>query len=450
MAIYTLSQNTGAILGPIAKVLGFLMNGIYIGLSKIGISNVAVTIIIFTIIIYLCLLPLTIKQQRFSRMTQIMNPEIQAVQKKYKGRKDQESQLKMNEETQAVYDKYGVSPTGSCVQMIIQLLILIPLYRVIYNVPGYISSIKEMFTDSVNGIMATTGYADTMQSFYETISDGNYAMKNISVDFTSDTETIKDSIIDVLYRCTNANWDSLQDLFPNAAHALSTCADQVNSVNNLFGMSIVYSPINVIRTNFSEGNYIFIILGVLIPVLALATQMLNIRLMPQANTGGNQQASQMKMMNYMMPFYSFILVFILPIGVGVYWITGSVVRTVQQLVINHHLDKMDVEQIIEKNQKKAEAKKKKREDKYKKVSQQTLVSSASMNTKNIENRPKTLAEKAASANAVSSSGGSKKSKAKIEDKSQDQAEPPKKYREGSLASKANLVNEYNNRNTKKK
>ena len=450
MAMYVLSSTATGILKPIAKILGYLMNGIYNLLSMIGITNVAVTIIILTIIIYLCLLPLTIKQQRFSRMTQIMNPELQAIQKKYKGRKDQESQMKMNEETQALYDRYGVSPTGSCVQMIIQLVILIPLYRVIYNVPGYITSIKEMFTDSVNGIMGTSGYADTMTSFYETVSDGNYAMKNISVDFASDADTISNSIVDVLYRCTSSNWESLKELFPSISDTLSTASEQVNSVNNLFGMSIVYSPINVIRTSFGEGNYVFIILGILIPVLALVTQLLNIRLMPQQSTEGSQQASQMKMMTYMMPFYSFILVFILPIGVGIYWITGSVVRTVQQLIINRHLDKIDIEKILEKNQEKAEQKKKKRADKRKEVSQKTLVNSANMNTRSIDTRPKTMAEKAASAGTVSNSSGKKSSGSKNKKNDYEAApEPPKRYKEGSMAAKANLVSEYNNRNTRK-
>ena len=48
----------------------------------------------------------------------------------------------MNEETQAVYKKYGVNPSGSCIFMVIQLLILFPLYRIIYNVPGYVTRVR--------------------------------------------------------------------------------------------------------------------------------------------------------------------------------------------------------------------------------------------------------------------------------------------------------------------
>ena len=110
-----LTQYDGKILGPIAKVLGYILNWVFIVLEKIGIPNIALSIILFTIVIYLLLTPLTIKQQKFSKLSAKMNPEIQAIQAKYKGKKDQASMAAMNEETQAVYKKYGVSPSGSCV-----------------------------------------------------------------------------------------------------------------------------------------------------------------------------------------------------------------------------------------------------------------------------------------------------------------------------------------------
>lgn len=432
-----LSQNSGKILGPISKLLGMAMNGIYYLLSQIGIENVALTIIVFTIIIYLCLMPLTIKQQKFSKMTQVMNPELQAIQKKYKNKRDQESVARMNEETQAVYKKYGVSPSGSCIQLVIQLPILFALYRVIYNVPGYISSIKNIFTESVNGIMATSGFADTMTSFYEAAKEGNYVMKNISADFSGSSADVGNSIIDVLYRCTTANWAKLQDLFPSAADALGAAQAQVEQVNNFLGISVVYSPKNIIATSFSEGNYIFIFLGILIPVLSLATQFLNIRLMPQASSaaGGNSMAGQMKAMNYMMPIYSFILVFFLPTGLGIYWIAGSVIRSIQQLIVNRHLSKMDLDALVKKNMEKAAAKDKKRVEK-KGVAGSTISNAASISTRNINSAPKknSMASKAASANTSAKNNNSNKNK---------------KYKEGSLAAKANMVRDFNDKNTRK-
>ena len=75
-----LTQYGGSILGPIAKVLGWIMNGIFWVLDKIGIPNIGLAIIIFTIVIYLLLMPFTIKQQKFSKLSAKMNPELQAIQ----------------------------------------------------------------------------------------------------------------------------------------------------------------------------------------------------------------------------------------------------------------------------------------------------------------------------------------------------------------------------------
>ena len=105
----------------VAEILGYLMNGIYLLLDKAGIPNVALAIILFTIVMYLLMTPLQISQQRFSKLNAVMSPEIQKVQAKYKGKRDQVSQQKMLDETNAIYAKYGVNQAGSCIQLLIQM-----------------------------------------------------------------------------------------------------------------------------------------------------------------------------------------------------------------------------------------------------------------------------------------------------------------------------------------
>ena len=431
-SLFLLTQNSGKILGPIAKVLGYLMNAIYAFMDKfLHIQNVGLTIILFTIVIYLCLLPLTYKQEKFSKMSQIMNPEIQAIQKKYKNRRDQASVQAMNEETQAVYQKYGVSPSGSCVFMLIQLPILFALYRVIYNVPAYITNVKNTFDGVVTGIMGTSGYQDTMNSFLETVSKKNSVFRGITLNFSGTSQQAHDSIIDVLYKCTSDNWALLQDKFSGLSDIIANTQSAVEHFNNFLGINIVYSPKTIISTSAHEGHYVLIFLALLVPILAALTQFLNIRLMPQAATNGGQQeamAGQMKMMNYMMPLYSVFIVFFLPVGVGIYWIAGSLIRSFQQFLLNKHFDKMDLEKIIKENQAKATAKNKKKIEK-KGVAGEQITNAAKLNTRNIQYR--SMADKAAS---VSS-----------KDMKQD---TNKKYKEGSMASKANLVKDFNNKNTK--
>ena len=195
MSDMLLTAYNGAILGPIAKVLGWVMNGIYALMSMIGIENVGLSIIIFTIVIYAILFPLTYKQQKFSKLSQKMQPELQAIQKKYNGKKDQASMMAMQEETQAVYEKYGVSMMGSCVQMLIQMPLLFALYRVFLNVPAYVSGVKNNFSTLVDGIMATSGYQDKMTQLVTDLR----VMTTPAADFTvSDPTALSNSIVDVL------------------------------------------------------------------------------------------------------------------------------------------------------------------------------------------------------------------------------------------------------------
>ena len=114
-----LTQNSTFIIGQVAWLLGKIMEGIFEVLNMIGIPNIGLAIILFTIVVNLLMMPLTIKQQKFSKLSAKMNPEIQAIQAKYKNRKDQDAQLAQNQEIQAVYAKYGVSPTGSCLLCIV-------------------------------------------------------------------------------------------------------------------------------------------------------------------------------------------------------------------------------------------------------------------------------------------------------------------------------------------
>lgn len=417
-----LTQYTGAFIGPVAKLLGYVMNWIYVFLDSVfHIQNIGLCIIIFTIIIYLCLLPLTIKQQKFSKLTQKMQPELQAVQKKYKGKKDQASMMAMNEETQLIYQKYGISPSGSCIQLIIQMPILLALYRVIYNVPAYVSGIKEHFAPVVDGIMGTDGYQATMTNFLSEID-----LKMVSLNFEGTDVQAANSIIDVLYKMPISAWETLKDTFTNLTGVIDTLEQQLEHMNFFLGINIANAPMELIRSGWSAGQYLLVFGAIMVPVLSAVTQLLNIKLMPTAaaatDNPNDTMASSMKVMNYMMPMMSFIMVFSLPVGMGIYWIAGAVIRSIQQVVINRYMEKMDLDELMKKNQEKA---KKKREKKG--IPENQISSAARINTRK-------LSEKAVVT----------ENKEKIRQASENSlnAKP------GSLASKANLVKEYNERNNK--
>lgn len=417
-----LTQYDGAILGPIARLLGFIMSGIYYVMEHVfGIENIGLSIIFLTFVIYLCMFPITYKQQKFSKLSQKMQPELQEIQKKYQGKKDQASMQKKQEETQIIYEKYGVSPTGSCLYMFITFPILFALYRVIYNVPAYIGSVREIFRESVNGIMATDGFAAKMASF---IQDNRIA---VGVNFDSpDQNVLSNYIVDTLYKMGSNGWNAIAKVFPDLSNVFATTQENLNHVNNFLGLNIGDSPWHTITTSFHDHQWILIIGALLIPIVSWLTQMLNIKLMPTASNGDNDQmARQMKTMNTMMPLFSFIMCFTVPVGLGLYWIAGSLFRSGQQFLMNKHMENINLDDIILENQEKA---KKKREKAG--IADNQISNAAHMNTKSniniLSNMP--LDEK---------------------ERILEEADQLKRNaRPGSLAQKANMVREFNEKNNK--
>lgn len=371
MSDILLTAYPGSILGPIAKLLGILMDWIYSGISNITggrVESVVLSIVIITIIIYMCLLPLTIKQQKFSKLSQKMQPEMQAIQAKYKNKKDQASMMAMQEETQLLYQKYGISPMGSCVQMLIQMPILFALYRVFYNIPAYLSGVKGSFTGLVDSIQQTSGYQNTLVSLMEkynvVTSSGLNASNAASKLADASGDTLSNYIIDILYKLPSKGWDALMDgkFFDGIQSAVEKTHDALLHFNYFLGLNISDTPWYIIKSNFTDKPdkwLLFVILALLIPVLSYLTQMLNIKLMPQATNGNDQMANQMKMMNLMMPLMSLFICFTVPVGLGIYWICSALVRGIQQFFVNRHIENLDLEAVMAKNEEKAKKKREK-------------------------------------------------------------------------------------------
>jgi len=346
MTVGLLSAANWPIVGFLCKILGKVMNFIYTFLDGVMPTDnglVGLSIIIYTIIVYMCMLPMTINQQKTSRLTAVMNPEIQAIQKKYKNKKDQASAMKQNEEIQQVYDKYGASMMGGCLPLLIQMPFLFALYPVIYDIQAYVP-------------------------------------------------------------------------------AIANAPAEVNKFLTI--PSLTVTPMDMIKNAGSYGMpaAVVIITAVALPVISAATQVLSMKLSQsisgQNNKGNDQMASTMKTMNTTMPLLSLFMVTTLPTGIGVYWIFSAVVRIVQQFFINKSLKKISVEELIEKNRAKAEKKAAKRKENAERVNAMAQTSTKSINN---------------SAKRTVNDKNSKNSNVKNANVNKP----------GSLASKANMVNKFN-------
>ena len=130
MIVTVASAANWPIVGQICWLLGKVMNFIYTILDNMLSTDtglVGLSIILYTIFVYTLMLPMTINQQKSSRMMAVINPEVQKIQKKYRNKRDQASMMKQQEEIQQVYDKYGTSMMGGCLPMLIQMPLLFAL-----------------------------------------------------------------------------------------------------------------------------------------------------------------------------------------------------------------------------------------------------------------------------------------------------------------------------------
>ena len=287
-------------------IFGKILFGIdWVVFHTIGIHNTGLCIILLTIVIYLIMYPLNSKQQKSTRLMNKVNPEIKEIQKKYKNKKDQASQLKMNEEIQQVYAKYGISMFGGCLPLIITMPILWCLYQVMYNIGNYIPALKEP------------------------------------------------------------------------------------AAGNFLGLDVNMSPMGFFgdKVNHPYGWIAFII-----PVLAIVLQFINTKVM-QAGTN-NAPASEdsmgqsMKMMNYMMPVMSGFFCLSLNMGIGLYWITGSLFRIVQCIFVNRKMDKVSLDDLIEKNKEKAAKKNAKIQERNRQMEQYAKTKTSTIrNASSYQNKP---------------------------------------------------------------
>lgn len=421
------------IIGWVSEILGWMINVIYSGLELIGITNIGLSIILFTLVVYLLMTPLQIKQQKFSKLNAVMQPELQKIQKKYNGKKDQDSMMKQNEEISAVYQKYGVSPTGSCVQLLVQMPVLLALYQVIYHIPGYISGVRNVFTGLTAKIMSVDGFGSIISQF---LTDNKITMTGIS----ANTEFTKTTTIDFLYKLSPSQLEKFSQIsdFSGFSDLFDKVAQQTSHMNTFLNLNISDTPLAIIKSGMAQGGaagYLLVFSAAMVPILAWLTQWMNYKLMPQPQQAANSEPSameaSMKSMNTFMPIMSAVFCFSFPVGIGIYWVIGAVIRCIQQLVINRKMEQMDMEDLVRRNQEKMKKKMEKRG-----VSAQQINQQARMNARNIQAPDKT-------------SGLSQEEKAAQRKKATEYYNNAN-VKPGSLAAKANMVKQFDEKNTKKK
>ena len=405
-----------AIIEPIASLLGKVLDVLFVGINAIGLGNIAIAIILFTLLVKLLMLPLTAKQSKMMKLNSIIGPEVRAIQNKYKDKKgDQNAMLKMQEETKAVYAKYGTSQMGGCVQMLIQFPILLALYRVFQRIPMYVTSLKALFInilgDGGNGIMSEADYSDFISNTLAKI----------------DWSNVNDAVV-AMNSFTTEQWNLLKEHFTSYASVIADNQTKITEMNTFLGINVSQVPTLALN------------IAILIPILSGVTQYISVRVSQgksNQDDSDNPAAASMKMMNIFMPIMSAFIAFSVPAGLGLYWIATAVIQTIIQICINRYYDKLGVDEIVRRN---VEQRNKKRAKKG--LPPEKIAKNATTSTKKIDSETK--------------------SQERIDKLQQKKEQNDKKVKEileatnyyksakpGSLAEKAGMVAKYNEKNSKK-
>lgn len=418
-----LTTYQGAILGPIARLLGYILQGLYSVLSVVGIENTGICMILFTFIVNALMIPMQIKQQKFAKMSSVMNPELMAIQAKYKNKKDQESQQKMSLETQAVYQKYGVSPVSGCLPMLITLPILFALYRVIYNIPAYVPQVYDIY-DGLAKVLQEAGVTVSQLADKSYISNPTYVVTQAVKAAKSDAGNIN-YYIDVLSQFNSSGWDVLIKNHPNLSEVITKTAHQARDINYFLGLNIADTP--KIKS-----------VSVIIPIFSIVTQYISTKLsmagtQQQTANSDNPMGQSMQTMNTVMPFMTGFMCLMFPIGVGIYWIAGNVFRIFQQLCINLYFSKINMDDLIKENVDKAKKK-------YEKMGMDPSVLDKAAKTRTSNINTNTAQKQTSTADNAVKKNSSISDKARKSSTKDIKKSKNSNYKEGSIAAYANMLN----------
>ena len=313
-------REPGVIVGPIAKVLGILINILFNVVYSITDTNsLGITIILFTVFVRLLMIPIAYNQQKSMFIMRKIQPEIQKIQDKYKGMlNDPEIQRKMSMETQRVYREHNYNMFSGCLPLIIQMPIFFGLY--------YIMQHPFVYIDTINGI-----YSSVSQGIIDCIGSGN-----------------KEALELFNTVCTTLGIDKGTDVDVNMFNYILNAIDasQVKQFVSLVGSSEVtnmYNEKTVIESflglNLTETVGFALNRKLILPILSGFTTWLSSWLMSRKNTSTDPNVqSQQKVMNITMPLIMAWFTTSVPAGLGVYWITGNVVMVLQQLILTKHFE----------------------------------------------------------------------------------------------------------------
>ncbi len=268
-----------------------------------NLGGYAVALLAFSLIVQIILFPFGIKQQKSSQKQAKLRPKEAAIRKKYAGRTDRETQMKMNEEIQKLYQEEHFSPLSGCLPLLIQFPILIGLFYVIQRPLSYVSGMDAAFIEELR-----------------------VALEEIVPGFAGKITDIKQLEIPII-REIFANESAILAQFPNLFN------DYVIPNFSMFGGFIDLSMEPFAAFDSISQNWSLLIIPVITYLSAFYGQKLTRKFTYQTQQAQETESS-MKLMNIMMPLFSAYLAFRWPAVMGLYWTYRSILSFVQQFLLS--------------------------------------------------------------------------------------------------------------------
>ncbi len=311
LAENSLFKTVGEIFHPLFVLVGTVLAFIY-GL----IPNYAIAIILLTILIMALLTPLTIKSTKSMMAMQALQPELQKLRQKYKGPENREQ---LNSEMMRLYKEHGVSPTGGCLPMFLQMPALIVLYDTIKGLTNTINK-KALFPTTavlpLKNAMAATG--KTANAFAHR-GAGNglvYVGPHHGSSFHALACLPSSGTVCAVPRYI----PTTSTMFHNLVNT--------PGVMKSFGLNLASKPLT------HHANWYDYIPYFALVAIAVALQYFQMSQMTKRNKGNAAQMNpQMQTMQKVMPLIFAYIYFLVPAGVVIYMIVSSAIRIGTQDVI---------------------------------------------------------------------------------------------------------------------
>ena len=298
-------------------------------------NNYVIALLIFSVVMQILLCPFGIIQQRNMVKQAKMRPMEYIIRKKYAGRTDRATQQKMQNEIMELYQKEGYSPLKGCLPMLLQLVIIFPLYQVVVRPLQFIGGIpKDVCKDIV--------------TCFESLKDGAgkaiYSLpKSAKEVYVSNLLRDMDAnqIKSVLTEIVNGDGETIVSA-GQAKEALSYFVDEGGNL-----IDTVIPNVSIFGQNLGEqpfaafGDFKGLWFLLLIPVINLGlmylSQFITKKLNPQPqeqNAAAGGAMNSMKIMMWTMPLMTFFFTFTFPAAIGVYWIFRTLLSILQQFILS--------------------------------------------------------------------------------------------------------------------